>query len=43
MGNLMQYIATCLWFALGVYGFCSLRKWNKRFNELYEELKWEVE
>lgn len=43
MATILQNFASGLWFALGVYGFCSLRKWNKRFNELYEELKWEVE
>lgn len=43
MENLLQNIASGLWIVLGVYCFFGLRKWNKRFNELYDELKWEVE
>lgn len=31
------------WLALGGYALYLLRKWDKKFNELYEELKWEVE
>lgn len=42
MENLMQNIASGLWIALGVYCFFGLRKWNKRFSELYDELKHEV-
>lgn len=43
MGNLMLNIASGLWIVLGVYGFFSVRKWNKRFGELYDELKRDVE
>ena len=43
MENLLQNIASGLWIVLGVYCFFGLRKWNKRFSELYDELKWEVE
>lgn len=42
MDNLLQDIASCLWIALGVYCFFGLRKWNKRFSELYDELKEEI-
>lgn len=42
MDNLMQNIACGLWIALGVYCFFGLRKWNKRFSELYDELKGSV-
>ena len=35
---------TCgLWIVLGAYCFRGLRKWDKQINELYDELKWEVE
>lgn len=39
MENLLQDIASGLWIVLGVYCFLGLRKWNKRFSELYDELK----
>lgn len=43
MENLLQNIASRLWIVLGVYCFFGIRMWNKRFSDLYEELKWEVE
>lgn len=43
MENLLQNIASGLWIVLGVYCFFGLRTWNKRFSDLYDELKWEVE
>ena len=43
MENLLQNIASGLCIVLGVYCFFVLRKWNKRFGELYDELKREVE
>lgn len=43
MENLLQNFASGLWIVLGVYCFFRLRKWNKRFSELYDELKEEVE
>lgn len=39
MENLLQDIASGLWIVLGVCYFFWLRKWNKRFGELYDELK----
>ena len=42
MENLLQNIASGLWIVLGVYCFFGLRKWNKRFSELYDELKHEM-
>ncbi len=42
MDNLMQNIASGLWIVLGVYCFFGLRKWNKRFSALYDELKKDV-
>lgn len=43
MENLLQNIASGLWIVLGVCYFFWLRKWNKRFSKLYDELKKEVE
>lgn len=43
MSSLLQDIACSLWTALGVYCFFGVRKLNRRFSELYDELKWEVE
>ena len=42
MENLLQNFASGLWIVLGVYCFFGLRKWNKRFSELYDELKEKV-
>ena len=42
MENLLQNFASGLWIVLGVYCFLELRKWNKRFSELYDELKEEM-
>ena len=35
----MSDIAGIIWIALAVYVFCGVRKWNKRFAELLDELK----
>lgn len=43
MENLLQNIASGLWIVLGVYRFFGLKKWNKRFGDMYDELKWEAE
>ena len=42
MENLLQNIASGLWIVLGVCFFFGLRKWDKRFSELYDELKGEM-
>ena len=42
MENLLQNIASVLWIVLGVCFFFGLRKWSKRFSELYDELKEET-
>ena len=38
MEHLVEKIAALMWMALAVYRFCSLRKWNRRFRELHDEL-----
>ena len=43
MENLLGNIAGGLWIVLGVYSFFVLRMWNKRFSDLYDELKGQVE
>ena len=43
MENILQNFASGLWIVLGVYCLFRLRKWNKRFGELYDELKGDVE
>lgn len=42
MATILQNIAGAFWLVLGVYALYLLRKWDKNFNELYEELKLEV-
>ena len=39
MENLLGNIAGGLWIVLGVYWFFWIRMWNKRFSDLYDELK----
>lgn len=43
MENLLLNIASGLWIVLGVLFYFCLRKWGKRFRELYEKLKEELE
>lgn len=43
LADLLTNIAATAWLILSMYTFFSMRKWNKRFSELYEELKWEIE
>ena len=42
MEILLQNIASVLWIVLGICVFFALRKWSKRFNELYDEMKEEI-
>lgn len=43
MDNLMQNIASALWIVIGIQVFVWLKHWNKKFSDLYDELKEEVE
>lgn len=38
MATILKNVASAFWLALGVYALHLLRKWDKNFNELYEEL-----
>ena len=43
MADLLQNIACLAWLILSVIVFVGIKKWNKRFSELYEELKNQIE
>ena len=38
MADVMVNVASGLWTVLGVVIICGLHKWNKRLQELYDEL-----
>ena len=38
MGDVLQFVASMEWIALGIIVFVKLQKWNKRFSELHDEL-----
>ena len=42
MEDILVSIVGVLWIELGMYLLYILRKWDKKFYELYEELKSEV-
>ena len=42
MAELMTNIAASAWLFLAVIAFVRLHKWNKRFSEMYEELKHKI-
>ena len=42
MSDLMTIIAALEWIALGFLYLHGLRKWNKKFSDLYDELKKEI-
>ena len=43
MENLLQDIASGLWIVIGIQAIVWLKRWNKKFSDLYDELKWEME
>lgn len=42
MKNILEFIAEIEWIVLGVLVFWCLRHWNRRFSELYDELRNEI-
>lgn len=42
MAELLELVDAILWLLLVLILFRDLRKWNKRFQELYDELEREV-
>ena len=43
MAELMQLTSSLLWLALAIIVFVRLRQWNKKLDELYEELRKQIE
>lgn len=43
MADLMQLTSSLLWLALAITVYVRLRQWNKKFEELYDELKQKIE
>lgn len=43
VSDIMTLIAAIEWIAVGIVCFIGLRRWNKRFAALYDELKKMVE
>ena len=44
--NVMEFLdglSTTLWIGLAIYGFVIIHKWNKRFAELHEQFKRDME
>lgn len=39
MAEMFQTIAALMWMALSVIAFVEIRKWNKRFSDLYNHVK----
>lgn len=39
MAEMFQTIAALMWMALSVVAFIEIRKWNKRFFDLYVSVK----
>lgn len=42
MENLLQDLASALWIVIGIQFIVWLKNWNKKFSDLYDELKQEV-
>lgn len=42
MENLLQNFASGLWIVIGIQALVWLKHWNKKFSDLYDELKEEV-
>lgn len=42
MAETLNLIASIEWMALGVWVMFGLRKWNKKFSDLYDDLKKEI-
>lgn len=39
MAGIIEIVAATAWFALAIAATVDLRKWNRRFSELYDKLK----
>ncbi len=43
MAEILQNIAYAAWLVLAALVFVGLRRWNRRFSDLYDELKEQIE
>lgn len=43
MADIMQLIAGIEWIVLGIIVYWCIRRWNRRFGELYDELQKDME
>ena len=43
MTDLLQNISSIVWLALAIVFYVRLRRWNKRFETLYDELREKIE
>lgn len=43
MADVMQLTASLEWIVLGIVCLWGMRKWNKKFKHLYEELRRKIE
>ena len=42
MDNFLQNLASALWIVIGIQTLVWLKHWNKKFSDLYDELKEEM-
>lgn len=42
MSVILENVASCLWIVLAIIMFFGIKKWNKRFSELYDELQKDI-
>ena len=43
MAEVLKLIAAIEWIALGVLVLHGVKKWNKRFSDMYDDLRKEIE
>ena len=43
MADVLQLTASLMWMALAIIVFVRMRQWNKKFSELHEELRKQIE
>lgn len=42
MSVILENVASGLWIVLAIIMFFGIKKWNKRFSELYDELQKDI-
>ena len=43
MADIFQNFVCLTWLALAIIVFVGLKRWNRRFSDLYEEMKKQIE